>query len=344
MFSSRRLASGSLLVVLLGCGSSDGGKPVSVSQMINQLTGGEVMVGSTGAALMIPPGSLAADTTITVNAAAATSAVPAHDTVKGLLYEFGPDGTTFDPPAALTLPSGNGTPPQGAAVVISMLSNGQWQDLPTTTTGAGAVSAQVSHFTGFAVRWVTSEPSAGIDPCSVAPVEACGGELAADWKPSIGCFHGEQLEGCDEISKFSYDVKVMGEANFRADMSYSLDLPYSVTGRVHASASCLVTVGFTSCDEVQAELRLNEEDTFPTLWQNTTCTGTAAAGCNCISTATGSFAMPQAGTYAVEGSSFTTTATDQEPSNVMSYCVEGDKLWVHVNTDSIEPEFLVFTK
>lgn len=374
MFSSRRLASGSLLVALLGCGGgSSGGTPVSVSQMINKLSGGEVKIGTAGAAFMIPPGSLVADTTITANAAAATSAVPAHETVRGLLYDMGPDGTTFDPPATLTLPSGNGTPPTGAAVVISMLENGQWTDLETTTTGAGTLSAQVAHFTGFAVRWITgsvsegdggsgtrdaatSGPDGGVsvgdggiapgnaDPCSNVPTEACGGELAANWRPSIGCFHGEQLQGCDEASKFSYTVKLMGEATFNADMSYSLDLPYSVTGRAHASSACLIVAELTSCAQMQEQLRLNQEDTFPTLWQNATCTGTADAGCDCTSTATGSFAMPQTGTYAVDGNMFSTTATGQEPSNLMAYCVEGNRLWVHANTDSTQPEFLVFTK
>jgi hypothetical protein len=362
------------LVVLLGCGSSSGDKPISVSQMINQLTGGEVKIGSSGAAFTIPPGSLVADTTITANAAAATSAVPAHETVKGLLYDMGPDGTTFDPPATLTLPSPHGTPPAGATMVVSMLANGEWTDLETTTTGAGTVSAQIAHFTGFAVRWVTrgaaigdggpssSDDDGGVstrdgggpisadggvsvaDPCSGIPSEACGGDLVADWKPSIGCFVGEMLKGCDEASKFSYDVKVMGEASFKADMSYSLDLPYTVTGRAHASSACLTLIELPSCEEMQAQLRLNEEVTFPTLWQNATCTGTAATGCDCTSTATGSFAMPQTGTYATEGSTFTTTATDQEPSNVMPYCVNGNKLWVQVPTESNEPEYLVFTK
>jgi hypothetical protein len=343
MFRTSSIARGSLLALLVGCGGgSGGGAPISVAQMVSQLNGGEVKIGTGGAALMIPPGSLAADTTITANAAAATAAVPSHDTVKGLFYEMGPDGTTFDPPATLTLPLG-GKPPGNATVVISMLSNGQWTNLETTESSAGLVSAQVAHFTGFAVRWLTGD-SVAPDDCTAPPDLACGGDLVADWTPTKGCFFGEQLDGCDGTSRFSYVVDLMGEANFKDDLTYSLDLPYSVTGRVRATSDCLRVAGFTSCAEMQEQLVTHEEASFPTLWSTATCAGTATTGCDCTSTGTGSFAMPQTGSYTAVEAMLSTTAMGEDPGAAMAYCVEGNKLWVKLNTDSTEPEYLVFTK
>ncbi|MFL5312394.1 MAG: hypothetical protein ACJ79H_18320 [Myxococcales bacterium] len=92
-----------------------------------------------GAALEIPAGALAKDTTITIAQVSEQSSGGALSPV----YEFGPDGTTFSKPVTVTftVPSGTGagsvywTAPQGAA----------YEELPTIIQGTTAV-AQISHF------------------------------------------------------------------------------------------------------------------------------------------------------------------------------------------------------
>jgi hypothetical protein len=52
---------------------------------------------------------------------------------------------------------------------------------------------------------------------------------------------------------------LMGSASFNADMSYSVDLPLSVTGKVHATPACLAQSMLASCADTQAKLRTAQD-------------------------------------------------------------------------------------
>jgi hypothetical protein len=80
---------------------------------------------------------------------------PAHSSVIGLAYDFGPDGATFDLPITLTITYNPALIPEGVAeqnLVIARWRDGEWINLdsvvdPVTNT----ITATVSHFTTFAV-------------------------------------------------------------------------------------------------------------------------------------------------------------------------------------------------
>jgi hypothetical protein len=327
--------------VLAACGGSKdaGPAPVMVSQMVTQAAGGTVAVGSS-ASLAIPANSLSGDTTITAATSAPAATLPNQDTLKGQYYDFGPDGTTFNPPATLTLPAG-GTAPANAKPVISWYDGTKWNDLDTTVDG-GNLTAPVAHFTGFVVRWVVMGVNGSTVDCSM-PKAACGGDITGTWMPAGGCVSPGPVGNCTDSSSVVYALTVMGSAMFNADMTYSVSLPYSVTGNVHATPACLAQSMLASCAITQSKLQGAKDSNFDTLWTNATCTGDAATtGCDCTGSTTGNIAMNETGTYTVAGNAFTTTKTGGSTGNPNPYCVDGNMLWVQ--TKASPPEYLVFKK
>jgi hypothetical protein len=158
----------------VACGGED--TQGSSQTTVIAATGGTVTAG--GATLVIPAGALSQDTTITVTTSSPSSSLPDSSTVKGSVFDFGPDGTTFSTPATLTLPM-VGTPATNERAVISFLDPvaNQWVDATATVTGA-QISAPVSHFTVYAVRFPLAERIPGptrmwefsIVPRAAAPI------------------------------------------------------------------------------------------------------------------------------------------------------------------------------
>jgi hypothetical protein len=91
---------------------------------------------------------------------------PAGAYVVGCAYDFGPDGATFDPPITITLKYDDGNLPAGVAeedLVIAIYdeSAGTWVVLPSTVdTVNNVITAEVSHFTYFAVYATAPAPTA----------------------------------------------------------------------------------------------------------------------------------------------------------------------------------------
>ncbi len=298
--------------------------------------GGTVMVGAS-ASLNIPANSLAGDTTIVADAATPASSLPNVQTVKGQYFDFGPSGTTFDPPATLTLPA-NGTPPANAVAVISTFDGSAWTDLATTVDGSN-LTAPVAHFSGFAVRWV----SVGAVDCSGIPTAACGGDIVGTWKLKGGCLAPEMVGDCtDAGSNISYEMtSANGSAVFNSDGTYTVNLPYSVTGTVHITPACLTVLEATSCTgDVQTGLRSAEDSHFESLWTSATCTGSASSGCTCTGSTTGAIASNESGTYTAAGTAFTTTKSGDTAGDPVPYCVIGTTLWVETDGG----EYIVFDK
>lgn len=138
-----------------GAATAPTGDVPAVGQMttvsITADSGGDVAIGT--AKLSIPGGALSADTDITMQTEDPPSSLPESGTVKGPLYQFGPDGTTFSTPADLALPLPS-KPASGETPVVSWLdtSTNTWQDLDTTVSG-DSVTAAVPHFTFFVIRF-----------------------------------------------------------------------------------------------------------------------------------------------------------------------------------------------
>jgi uncharacterized delta-60 repeat protein len=142
-----------LATMVLGCG----GAPTRTFQTrVIAAKGGTVAAG--GATLVIPAGALDQDTTITVTISSPRASLPDGETIRGSIFDFGPDGTTFNTPATLTLPAA-GTPAANESAIISFLDPAadRWVDLRSAGTGT-AVSAAVSHFTEYAQRLVALTP------------------------------------------------------------------------------------------------------------------------------------------------------------------------------------------
>jgi 6-phosphogluconolactonase (cycloisomerase 2 family) len=154
-----------LAALLPACGGGSSGGPapaVSVvlkSQVVDG-TGATVNVTDAaspafGAQVVIPAGALAGATTITISQVTG-GGIPADE----LRFEFGPDGTTFSQPVAVTVPYLDGYLANHAIAdpttlkVVSTSAGSVTETLGTTAqdTVNHLISAETTHFTGFAVR------------------------------------------------------------------------------------------------------------------------------------------------------------------------------------------------
>ncbi|HEX2879881.1 MAG TPA: hypothetical protein VHO25_10155, partial [Polyangiaceae bacterium] len=245
--------------------------------------------------------------------------LPDFDSIQGLAYEFGPDGTTFDVPVELTLPL-VGTPGANEEAVVSWLNTetNQWEDLETTAT-RDVVVAETTHFTLFVVRF--KGVAADAVTCDF---EACsGGDIVGTWDIAGACIDfANPFEDLCADSTFEADTEFTGSITFKADGTFSSTL--STGGNLHVvlPASCLteLTGGQTvSCTELG--LFDSDEDGGG----SGTCTGDSATGCDCTGPIEAK-TEENSGTYTHEGTSFTTT--DEDSSDTSSACVNGDTLKV----------------
>lgn len=102
----------------------------SVSVNIDAAMGGEVAVGN--AKLIIPPNALDQDTEITLEMRAADATNDANDVVKGMVFDFGPDGLQFSEPAVLEFDVQANTFTQPGAVSKYDPNLGLWDQLGPT--------------------------------------------------------------------------------------------------------------------------------------------------------------------------------------------------------------------
>jgi hypothetical protein len=288
--------------------------PGMASEDVTAAEGGEVALDD-GAAVNIPAGALADDTTITIESSEPSNDLPDLDSVTGLVYEFGPDGTTFEQPVELTLPL-VGTPDADEEAVVSWLNTdtNRWEDLQTTA-GTDTVTAETTHFTLFVVRF--KGVAADAVTCDFA---ACtGGNIVGSWDILGACidFANPFEELCAD-STFEADTEFTGSFTFNDDGTYTSTITTGGTLNVVLPASCLtqLTGGQTvAC----TELGLFDSDENG----GGTCTGDTSTGCNCSGPLEGK-TEENSGTYSVEGSTLTTT--DSEGTDTTTICINGDSL------------------
>jgi len=130
----------------LGCGGSSSSSPPPpphTSAPVPAATGGTVSL-SGGAAVQIPAGALASDTTITIQQSTTT----APTGTVGAVFDLGPSGTTFSQPVKVTIPVPAGT--TDAAIWTKQAGAAHYTSLPTTISN-GVATAQASHFSVFLV-------------------------------------------------------------------------------------------------------------------------------------------------------------------------------------------------
>jgi len=111
---------------------------------------------------------------ITIKEKAAPSAPPADHQIIGLVYDFGPNGATFDPPISLTFIYDESQIKAGAAeenLVIATWDDGKWVELDDSTVDPDAnnITAPVSHFTIFTVIAHTAPATFEISAFDLSP-------------------------------------------------------------------------------------------------------------------------------------------------------------------------------
>ena len=304
-------------------GSGSGGGSDSVSMEISAADGGEVALGE--ASLSIPGGALASDTTITLATSAPSSALPESASVQGLVYDLGPDGTQFSEPATLTLPA-VGKPAADEEAVISWLdeSTDSWQDLATTVNADGSLSAEITHFTNFAVRFNGVEST----DCGFS---ACGGDIVGTWRITSVCaeLSGAIIDVCPTAIAM-VDLMLEGTVTFEADGTRSSELTGKSTITYTLDADCLdaITMGMPpdSCDVLSKEADPSM-DKGPT-----TCSGDVTVGCTCVED-TPESTETKTGTYTVEGNTLTSTDDADGTVTMAELCVQGTEARVQETED-----------
>jgi hypothetical protein len=105
-------------------------------------------------------------------------------TALGFALTCGPAGATFDPPITLTYTLSEEewegvSDPTTLQVMWYNPGTGEWQEVPATVDPATrTVTAQVSHFSLFALTWVAAPPAEGATPAVTgAPGTVPGGEV-----------------------------------------------------------------------------------------------------------------------------------------------------------------------
>lgn len=164
-----------ILPLLISCGGPSA--PPSREGVVGP-AGGQVAAGD-NAAVIIPQGALAADTTITLKPTQATA--PDDTTIVDTPYVFGPEGTQFAIPATVMLEVVADLMPADAlpsdVVIYTAPANTTlYTELPTVVVDDTHVSAETSHFSIFvaAVKHKHNhDPDAGVS--ADAPVSADAG-------------------------------------------------------------------------------------------------------------------------------------------------------------------------
>jgi hypothetical protein len=318
---------------LLGCGSDggNGGKVdespnlgASTEKMIMAADGGEVALGEAGVKLSIPAGALAADTMISAEVISKSGLMDAEH-LAGNVVEFGPDGLQFEAPVMLELEVDDAKIPADAEVSLAWFDEKTkaWKDLPGSKLEDGKVSAETTHFTVFAVRFVVAANGDVVQDageCSDT-FTACGGNIEGTWNIVSGCANvtkplgnaGGQCQG----ASLSLGIDITGDIVIGGGtISGTLNMTSEVTQILPKSC-----VG-GSCPMADPE----DEGDFVFVDKGDTCEGTQSdSDSNEIN-----------GSYRVEGGTFVTTDPEtgaEESDDMTEYCVTGNKLVVNSVTD-----------
>jgi hypothetical protein len=168
---------GRVSLPLSGTGEVSAPVTVRTSDGVGSLTIGE------GTLARDKNGNLLDEVTIARADAAGLPPTPTG-TVTGFALECGPAGATFDPPAALTYTLSEeewGRIGDLASLRVMWYNpgTGEWQEVPATVDPATrTVTAQVSHFSIYALTWATASPAA--ETITVPSTAAPGGESSPE--------------------------------------------------------------------------------------------------------------------------------------------------------------------
>jgi hypothetical protein len=288
-----------------------------VSETIEASEGGEVE--TSGAAVDIPADALGEDVEITI-AVIDKDNLPDSENIASEVYDFGPDGTTFDEPVTLTIEFDASETPDGMRAVMAWLDteNDEWQPLADSEVSGDVVTATTDHFTPFAIIFTAEGQTAG--SCEDLGETDCGGDITGTWEFSLGCVTlppdfltdaetGESPFGdCPDLV-VSAVLDLSGTATFEEDGSFELNTAQSSEITITVPESCL-PMGAT-CADVG-----NDENMVEDLGDSCEVKMTQPEETNM-----------ETGTYEIEGNTLITTDdVEMVADEPAEYCVSGNTL------------------
>ena len=179
-----------------GAGGQGGGAggAQAVSQAIVAADGGTVS--AEGISIVIPPGALAVNTTVTITLLD-KSAQPTPSLVTSKkVFDVGPNGTTFSKPVAMTLDYDASSVPAGNAPTIAYIDKGGWVPLKDSSVSNGKVSATTTHFTTFGALGGGAGGAAGAAGAGGAGGAAAGGAATCG---SLGAACNDVVQGGTDV-------------------------------------------------------------------------------------------------------------------------------------------------
>jgi hypothetical protein len=330
----RKVALGLMIVSLCaaGCGDDadgdegegrgDAGASEPVAETIEASEGGDVS--TTGALVDIPADALDEDTEITIEAVD-KEALPDAEMIASEVFDFGPDGTTFDEPVTIAIEFDADDAPEGMTPVLAWLDTERdaWVPLAGSEVDGDTVTAETDHFTAFAVIWTVTGQFGG--QCGDVGPTDCGGDLVGTWDFTLSCLTlpddflsgdgGEDPFAECGGATFNAVVDLTGSITFEEDGTYAVSTMQDIDITISVPKECFMGQPCTSLGD----------DENPA-----TDKGDA---CEVMMSSTES--SDDTGTYEIEGNTLITTGDDDGvASEPDEYCVQGDTLTVR----KVDPE------
>ena len=307
---------------------SDAAGEVSIIQAVSAVNGGSVEAGD--ASIDIPPGALAEDTEITIREIS-SEGLPNEDLIASKVYEFGPDGTTFDAPVVLSIAYSASGGPEGATAMLAFLDGNSWITLADSVADGGEVTATSEHFTPFAVIWVVDgggivQVSGSCDEVDFVP---CGGDITGTWDVALYCFSYDLLDGENgpfadcEGARIESNVDLEGTVTYDGDGGYAYDEMARYFGETVAPKECL------GGPDVDCEVLADGISTIEDL------------GDTCRASWDYDDALVDVGTYSVQGNTLDTVRTEDGVEESVEYCVNGNVLTVRAYIEDADATVIV---
>jgi hypothetical protein len=308
------------LALIAGCNNDtesarEGAEPSEpAAKTIRADEGGKV--GTAGAEVQIPAGALAKDTKITIEELE-REGLPELARVASKVFDFGPDGTEFAEPVALTIDFDAARTPKKMRAVMAFLDGDEWQPLADSEVDDNSVVAHTTHFTPFAVLFAPEEEKPAEDVCEVETFEACGGDLIGSWMFDLGCLTlpdnvlsaGDDAFAMCDAASANARIELGGTITFGEDGTYEIDQTVDTTITKLLPKGCLEDG--VECDSLSSPEAGDATD----------------EGDHCQVIQSGSSEHADTGSYVVEDNTYVTTSEGAEmAAPAIEYCVDGDKL------------------
>lgn len=243
---------------LVSCGGGDivpaGEIGESASVAITAQDGGVVEVASGAAGIAIPAGALSQDTTITINTIDNVGMAD-EDRLGSFVFDFGPDGTTFEAEVTITLKTGGSTP-GGKEAKLAWLDGDKWKEVPGSKEVGGTVVGDVNHFTKFVIYYTDKEVIVenGDEECKDLSFSACGGDPVGEWEIQAYCFDTRRENNMDnpyeEVpdcangnSTYVVDIEWLGSISVTADGKTATHMGNHITMTMTLNDKCLKAMG-----------------------------------------------------------------------------------------------------